>query len=71
MIKDIEVLKTEVKAWRYMTNGEVDIWIWERTAGGELVYITKRWNENGSDYWGFLGGDGKETRVKFVSIVEK
>ena len=62
MIKDIEILKTEVKAWRYMTNGEVDIWSYRR---GE-IYITKRWNENGCDYWGFLSTDGKETRVKFI-----
>ena len=31
-------------------------------------YITKRWNENGDDYWGFLNnGNGDEIRVKFYN----
>lgn len=31
-------------------------------------YITKRWNENGPDYWGFLNnGNGDEIRVKFFN----
>ena len=31
-------------------------------------YITKRWNESGADYWGFLNnGNGDEIRVKFFN----
>ena len=31
-------------------------------------YITKRWNEKGDDYWGFLNnGNGDEIRVKFFN----
>ena len=61
MIKDIEILNTDVELWLLLTNGEVDIWEWGQ------IYITKRWNENGPDYWGFLSTDGVETRVKFIS----
>lgn len=31
-------------------------------------YITKRWNEKGDDYWGFLNNaNGDEIRVKFFN----
>ncbi len=61
MIKELEIIKTEAKPYYCNTDGEVDIWIWKNK------YITKRWNENGADYWGFVAIDGKETRVKFIS----
>ena len=43
------------KVWKWNMLGRPDIYSWNYK--GKKVYLTKRWSQEDSDYWGFLDDD--------------